>query len=348
MLRGEPEEEYPVLDQCDYDRQTLRFALSTNLFKGVSNNCFSPVHRHIAEFLGGRYLAGVIHNGLPARRVISLMAGEDATMVTEMRGLSAWLAVHSPAARTDLIKRDPIGVGLYGDIGEFSLDEKRALLKSLNREGIRLGLLGSSAAAFGALATPEIEPVLREILKDSDRSKNHQTFTNFLLRVLEGGEALPGLSGILLDIVRDDTRWPRVNTSALNAFIHNCPDTQEKANELKSLLADIRASSVPDSDNELLGILLFELYPRDLSPSEVWDFFFETRHRKSLFGMYWWFFSFGLLKKSSADQLADLLDSLKGRFPRLTPSHGNRQSPGGPSGKTARPRPAGARGSVGQ
>ena len=140
------------------------------------------------------------------------------------------------------------------------------------------------------------------------------------MRVLEGGEALPGLSGILLDIVRDDTRWPRVNTSALNAFIHNCPDTQEKANELKSLLADIRASSVPDSDNELLGILLFELYPRDLSPSEVWDFFFETRHRKSLFGMYWWFFSFGLLKKSSADQLADLLDSLKGRFPGLRPA----------------------------
>ena len=319
-LRGEPDEEYSAVDQWDYDRQALRFALATKLFKGAYSNRFSPVHRHIAEFLGARHLAGVIEDGLPARRVIALMVGEDGGVVTEMRGLSAWLAAHSRDARTDLIERDPIGVGLYGDIGEFTDYEKRTLLESLNREGIRLGALGSSAAAFGVLATPEIEPVLGEILKDSDRSKNHQTFTNFLLRVLEGGEALPGLSGILLDIVRDDTRWPRVNTSALNAFIHNCPDTQEKANELKSLLADIRASSVPDSDNELLGILLFQLYPRDLSPSEVWDFFFETRHRKSLFGMYWWFFSFGLLKKSSTDQLADLLDSLKGRFPGLRPA----------------------------
>ena len=75
VLRGEPEEEYPVLDQCDYDRQTLRFALSTNLFKGVSNNCFSPVHRHIAEFLGARHLAAVIQNGLPASRVIALIFG---------------------------------------------------------------------------------------------------------------------------------------------------------------------------------------------------------------------------------------------------------------------------------
>ena len=320
-LRGEPEEEYPALDQCDYERlEVLRAALVTNLFKVVSNNCFSPVHRHIAEFLGARHLAEIIRSHLPARRVIALMAGEDDTVVTEMRGLSAWLAVHSPEARADLIERDPIGVGLYGDIEEFSLDEKRGLLESLNREGMRLGSLLSSAAVFGALVTPEIEPVLREILKDSDRSKDHQAFTNFVLRVLKEGEALPGISGILLEIVRDDTRWPRVNTSALNAFIHNCPDTQEKANELKSLLADIRASSVLDSDNELLGSLLYELYPRDLSPSEVWGFYFETRHRKSLFGMYWWFFSFGLLKKSSPDQLADLLDSLKGRFPGLRPA----------------------------
>ena len=319
-LRGEPDEEYPAPDQCDYDRQTLRFALSTNLFKGVSNNCFSPVHRHIAEFLGARHLAKVIHGRLPASRVIALMTGEDDTVVTEMRGLSAWLAAHSREARADLIERDPIGVGLYGDVGEFSNEEKRALLESLNREGSRLGPLWSSAAAFRALAVPELETVLREILDDSDRTPDHQTFTDFVLRLLDEGAALPGLSDILLDIVRDDTRWPRVNTSALNAFIHNCPDTQEKANELKSLLADIRASSVPDSDNELLGILLFELYPRDLSPSEVWDFYFETRHRKSLFGMYWWFFSFGLLKKPAADQVAELLDSLKGRFSRLRPA----------------------------
>ena len=320
-LRGQQDEDYPAPDQCDYDSpEEFRFALSTKLFKGTSSNRFTPVHRHVAEFLGAWHLAKAVQDGLPARRVISLMAGEDGTVVTEMRGLSAWLAAHSRDARAHLIERDPIGVGLYGDIGEFSLEEKRALLESLNREGIRLGSLWSSAVAFRALATPEIEPVLREILKERDRSSEHQAFTDFVLRILDEGVALPSLSGILLEIVRDDTRWSRVNTSALNALIHNCPDTQDKATELKSLVADIRAKRVSDPDNELLGILLYELFPRHLSPSQVWDIYFETSHRDSLFGMYWWFFWFGLLEKSSDDQVAELLDTLSNRLIDMRPT----------------------------
>ena len=315
-LRGEPDEEYPALDQCDYDSpEALRSALFTKLFTAAtSGNLSTPVHRHLAEFLGGRHLAAVIQNELPARRVISMMTGEDDTVVTEMRGLSAWLAAHSRDARADLIERDPIGVGLYGDIGEFSLNEKRALLDSLKREGARLDSVWRSAAAFGALATSEMEADLREVLRDNDRTRDHQAFTDFVLRFLAEGTPLPDLGVLLIAIIRDDTRWPRVNTSALNAFIHNCPDGQDKADELRSLLADIRAERVSDTDKELLGILLWELYPRDLSPPQVWDIYFETSHRESFFGMYSWFLSSGLLEKSSEDQVAELLDTLRERL----------------------------------
>ena len=44
-----------------------------------------------------------------------------------MRGLSAWLAAHCEDARSALIERDPIGVGLYGDIREFSTDLQNRL-----------------------------------------------------------------------------------------------------------------------------------------------------------------------------------------------------------------------------
>ena len=151
-LRGQADEDYPALDQYAYDhREMLRPALATKLFKGASNNRFIPVHRHIAEFLGARYLAKVIKNELPARRIIALIVGEDGSVVTEMRGLSAWLAAHSKDARADLIERDPIGVGLYGDIREFSTDEKRALLQCLNREASRLDSAFLKTTAFGAL-----------------------------------------------------------------------------------------------------------------------------------------------------------------------------------------------------
>ena len=319
-LRGQADEEYPALNQCDYDRrEVLRSALATKLFKGASNNRFSPAHRHIAEFVGARHLAGVINRGLPARRVIALIAGEDGTVVTEMRGLSAWLAAHCKEARADLIERDPIGVGLYGDIREFSTDEKRALLESLNRKASRLDSIWRATMAFGALATPEMEPAIKAILTDSNREKEHQLFTDFVLRVLKEGASLPNLSELLLEIVRDDTRWPRVNEAALDAFIHNCLDSPDKTVKLKALLADIHIGTLSNVDNELLGTLLAHLYPQDLAPSEVWDYL-SGKGNLELIGRHLRFWDIGLIEKSSDEQVAELLDVLTERLPRLRPT----------------------------
>ena len=316
---GQSDEDYPALDQCDYDSpEMLRPALSTKLFKGASDNRFTPVHRHIAEFLGARQLAQLVDDGLPARRPLSLIAGEDGTVVTEMRGLSAWLAAHCHSARADLIDRDPIGVGLYGDIRQFSHDEKRALLKALSREGSRLGSAFPTAAAFGALATPDMESVLEELLTSSSRSGDHQMLTEFILRVLAQGAPLPGLSKILLEIVRDDTRWPRINVPALDAFIH-LHNSQDKTSELKELLADIQSGSVSDPINELLGTLLERLYLQELPPSEVWDYLSETGDTE-LIGRYFVFWNTGLIQKSSPGDVAELLDSLADKLPHLQPA----------------------------
>ena len=317
-LRGQTDEDYPAPDQCDYDRrEVLRSALVTRLFKSESNNRFAPFHRHIAEFLGARHLAKVIKNELPARRVISLIVGEDGTVVTEMRGLSAWLAAHCEDARADLIERDPIGVGLYGDIREFSTDEKRALLESLNREASRLDSVWRMAAAFGALATPDMESVLNAILSDSNHDRDHQMFTDFVLRVLGEGGPLPNLSELLLEIVRDDTRWPRVNCAALDAFIH-CSEIEDKTSKLKALLADIQNGRVSDPDSELFGTLLIQLYPQDLPPSEIWGYLPETED-PHFSRKYYLFLRPSLLQKSSDEQVAELLDNLNERLSVLRP-----------------------------
>ncbi len=311
-LRGQADEEYPALDQCNYDSlEAFRSALATKLFKGASNNRFTPVHRHITEFLGALHLAGVIERGLPSRRVVSLIAGEDGIVVTEMRGLSAWLAAHCKDARTALIERDPIGVGLYGDIHEFSTDEKHALLESLNREGIRLDSVWSMAAAFGALATPDMESVLKAILSDSNRDRDHQMFTDFVLRFLREGGPLPNLSELLLEIARDDTRRSDSNALALDAFIHNCPNSLDKTDKLKALLADIRTGSISDPDNELFGVLLIQLYPQEVPPSEVWNCLSEKGNSD------WRFWDTELLKRSSDEQVVELLDNLQQRLPHL-------------------------------
>ena len=332
-LHGQPEDKYPALDQCEYDYpDRLRLVLASKLFKGVgtSDKRFAPIHRHVAEYLGARHLAQVIADQtapLPARRVIALMTGEDGTVVTEMRGLSAWLAAHCQEARQDLIERDPVGVGLYGDIRGFSLDEKSSLLRFLKREGDRIDpwfdprsdfqvdAFRERAVTFGALATPDMEPALREILEDGDRDLDSQVFVDFVLRVLEEGVPLADLSEVLLTIVRDNTRLPRVNTSALRAFMHDCPNSQDKTNELKKLLTDIHTGKVSDASNDrLLGMLLTELYPDEVTPREVWSCYFKQEERDPI-GRLWWLWQ--IVEKSSDEQVPALLNSLSQHLSEL-------------------------------
>ena len=315
-LRGQPDEDYPALDECDYDREVLRFALSTKLFKAAADYRFTPIHRHVAEFLGAWHLAGVIHKGLPARRAISMITGEDGTVVTEMRGLSAWLAARSRDARAHLIERDPVGVGLYGDIGEFSTEEKRALLESLKHEGTRLGSLWSRAAAFGALATPELEPAIKGALIDPSRETEHLAFVEFILDVLREVGPRPSLFEILLGVVRDDTFGPQINTLALVAFVKNHPPGQEKTSKLLMLLADVHKGSVPDPDNKKLGLLLSHLYPREVPPSQVWDYLRDDPLRERTYSKFW---RRTVLEQSSDEEVAELLDSLQIRLADLRP-----------------------------
>ena len=186
----------------------------------------------------------------------------------------------------------------------------------MNREVSRLGSVFPAASAFGPLATPDMEPEFRRVLNDSSRQKEHQLFAGFVLRLLRGGTPLPGLSRILLDIVRDDTWSPGINTLALNAFIH-CG--QDKTSKLKALLADIQNGSVSDPDNELLGTLLYHLYPRELPPTEVWNYLSEKRN-PDLIGKHCRFWDTGLIEKSSDEQVAELLDNLQQRLPGLRPA----------------------------
>ncbi|MDE2889043.1 MAG: hypothetical protein OXR72_12605 [Gemmatimonadota bacterium] len=324
QVTGDPDSDFPALEEMEYEnRDALQSVLSTKLFKAESSspNRFGPIHRHVAEYLGARYLAGLIEEGLPARRILSLISGEDGIVVTALRGLSAWLAAHCNSGRRELIERDPVGVGLYGDIRGFRLKEKEALLKTLSREASRLGYI-EIASAFGPLATPDMESALMGVLNNPIRESNHQSFVSFVLRFLGEGSPLPNLSDLLLDIVRDETRWPGINVLALDAYIL-CEDEDKHTSQLMTLLSDIQNGSVSDPDRELVGKLLSQLYPRELSPADVWAHLVETPD-SNIAGAYRSFWEHRLLEKSTNEQAVELLDGLIHRFSRLTSTLQNR------------------------
>ncbi len=324
LYRSQENADYPACDRCEYEHpEYLKSALSTKLFKADSEGHFVPVHRHVAEFLSARHLNWLIcggpnrnsRNGLPARRVIALLTGEDGMVVSDLRGLSAWLTAHCAQARRELMSRDPSGVGLYGDIQGFSLEEKRELLMALKHHISGLDNIYQAAPAFSELATPDMEPALREILKGSNPAKEYQEFVDFVLCVLGYGDQLPGLSDVLYEIVCDENRLPWVNRSALIAFIHICPES-DRTGKLELLLDEIETGNAPDSENEMLGKVLSQLYPERLPASSIWDYLrVSTRHIGG--GMYDTFWQHDLLERSSDDQVAELLDSLVERLPGL-------------------------------
>ena len=321
--------DYPDLSRCAREcREQCRQAVSTKLFTAVAEGRFQAVHRHVAEYLAGRYLARLIEgerrsgrqvrDGVPARRIIALIAAHDGGVVTELRGLSAWIAAHGQSARNEFVERDPIGVGLYGDIVEFSVREKHDLLAALERVSSRLHLASGVTAAFGSLATSAMQPVIERILHDACKEPEHRPFVGFLLNVLLRGAMLPELAGDLLSFVYDDTWSSHVKELALCAFLHHSTDGDEKTNRLKTLLADVHAGVIPDPDEELKGLLLSVLFPQDVAPSEVWGYL--TAQDPELIGRCWGFWTHQIPYESSDEEVIELLDSLRRRFSDLRPA----------------------------
>ena len=315
-----PSSDYIDLGACgNHSPELLRLALSTSLFRSEGQGRFAAIHRHIAEFLGGRCLAKSINGKLPATRVLALITGGDGMVVTELRGLSAWLAAQSQDARGHLIERDPVGIGLYGDISGFSADEKRKLIEALHQEANDLGFSRTTAMAFGSLATPDIASAIGDELLLPSRDHDQQMLVVFLLQVLRHGNPLPQLSETLIDVARDETRWPWVKQLAVSAFGRNCIDDATKTEGLSELLADIREGRLSDSDNEILGLLLTELYPLQVTPATVWDYLAAPAN-PTMIGAYRMFWERKLINQASSDEALQMLNHLTDRLPDLQPS----------------------------
>ena len=299
------------------DQETLRHVLGTGLFESPEEGRMAPVHRQVAEFLAGRYLAGLINEkGLPVGRVLALMTGHDGVVVSELRGLSAWLAAHCKTSRKAIIERDPLGTVLYGDARGFSPDEKRHLLDCLGRETKRNPWLGGIIKAdprLGDIATPDMVDFFRRILTDPARDDARQSFVLILLESLTQRTAMPELASLLVEVVRDNQWGPIVKLIALDAFIRHCNGA---ASELTALLMDINDGSVSDPDDDLLGSLLSALYPTYLSAPEVLRYLKMPRS-SSYYGKYCDFWTGVLPEKSTSSQLADLLDGYAASYDRF-------------------------------
>lgn len=310
------DEGYLKLGQAGYeDRSLLRSVLSTRLFVYEGESHFAPGHRHIAEYLAARHLAALIAGGLPPKRVISLMTGVDSAVVTELRGLSAWLAALNPGSRRSLIHSDPIGVCLYGDIHDFTPREKRELLTSLKKRTTSLYVSLPSEAAR-SLTSADMAPAILEMLEDATSTEEHKEITFFLLDALSKSLPSQKFSNALFSIVLDSERGSDIQRYALRAFLHNSEGEAIRTEKLTELLTRIRSGSLLDPDRRLQDIALTELYPHVLQPSEIWDYLPEAgRLGSPMPSLGFW--RRQLTEDLSPEQVGILIEGLIERLPNV-------------------------------
>ena len=271
---------------------------------------FEPRHRHIAEFLGGRYLAGLVADGLPVGRVLALLAGFDGGIVSELRGLAAWWAAHDGEARPDIIERDPLGVVLYGDVKRFSVAEKEGVIDGLERIAERnptdLTRYRETDARWGDLATEDMAPSFKQRLSTRDGRAAQQAVQIALLESLARGSRIPSVVPLLLDSIRDPQGPLAIREASVHAYLKQNTDERDEI----ALLDSIREGSIRDPHDRLRGELLHHLYPNALSPVEVATYFAEPHDDCAGWITHFWLTH--VPRESTAGQLEELMDALAG------------------------------------
>ena len=326
-----------IFDGSEIPPENLRGALDTKVFTAEGQGFFRPVHRQVAEYLGGRHLAGLVDDGLPVRRVTALMTSpSDGRVVAPLRGLSAWLVAQSRVARGLLIDTDPVGVGLYGDISHFTKDDKTRLLRSLATASLEEPLSGHGqtdtppvghgnykAWPFRSLVSQDMLPFIEDLLDGQGGAAPNDRLVEFLSEILAHAdgdlESLATLGPILYTIVLDTERSPWVRGDALDAYLNVVPPGESRTQRLRRLLHESRTSTIQDPNDELRGTLLRYLYPDRLPPRKVWEYV-GPRNRESLFGRFWGFWNSDIFEKSSDQQIAELLDALYDNAIEILPS----------------------------
>jgi len=290
----------------------LTKALKSNLFKADGPERRVPIHRSVAEFLAGKYLSNQIEEeGLPIGRILSLMCGYDGGLVSDLRGLAAWLSVHSTKARYAFIERDPLAIILYGDTIFYSEADKKFILEVLRKEVIQNPWVRSGewiAHPFGGLATKEMEAPLTKIINDSESSDADQALLNCVLDALEFGTISfsEELINTLYYLILKTDFWPVNRIKSLQLLLKNLEISFPKIVDLTN---QIIQGALEDRDDELLGTALKSLYPTHIPATSIFEYLHPLKDI-DLIGTYLTFWEHNLAKQSSKSEVAYLLDHL--------------------------------------
>jgi hypothetical protein len=253
---------YRSLTFCD--KEKILAALTRRCFVASSTpETVTYAHRTVAEYLAAEWLASRLRNGLPLRRLVSLL-GIDARPAPELRGLNAWLAVMLPEQAHSFIDSDPYGVLTYGDAASLAPSARAHLLRALDLLSKKDPWFRSgnwSSQQLGALSGPDMVASFRAILARPDANFG---IRSLVVDAIEMGRSLPELEEDLATVVarRQSTFAERVG--ALQALL-------KLGDAGRIRLAGIFRSGLGSDSNgiRLRAQILYDLYDEGFGPADV-------------------------------------------------------------------------------
>jgi hypothetical protein len=310
------DEAFPYIGELRGDQGALSSAVRRRGFRGNGPGRVTPIHRTIAEYLSALFFAERLRAGYPLKRMLALLTGYDGGTLAELRGIYAWLACLYEEEAATLIRRDPLGLVLYGDASKLSTSGKRMVIDCLRDLAIKnpgFRAENWSAEPFGALASPDMVPAFKKILSDDAETPY---LLGCILDAIHHGPPLPDLGDDLIKIVRDDARMEGVRVSALDAYHHVCPSDM---GTLQTLLDDIHQGQVHDEHHRLRGKLFYALYPLTIGPHEIGQYLVQTvEHHVNAYTM---FVAHELVRLTNPQDLPFLFTGIDAKTMAGSPPH---------------------------
>ena len=305
-------DEYPYVEDLPGDTIILKAATERRLFRSEGPERVTPLHRTVSEYAAANYLTNLVRKGFPIGRVLALVTGSDGGILSDLRGLFGWMACLCQDYAESLIPRDPLGVVLYGDPKILSTSNKKLVFGSFKQVAEQdpwfkvaeqdpwFKVDQYSSHPFGGLCSTGMETYFSDILEDTSQ---HPVVIDCVLDAICNGIPMPGLDGLLINIIRSNNRHEFIRIGALEAFQNTCPD---RTDVFKQLLEDIHVENINDDDCRLRGMLLEKLYPDIIKPDEILDYLVNSP--EGVISRYFMFVHHKLVERTPASDLPKLID----------------------------------------
>lgn len=243
----------------------MQVAGRRKVFRADEPEQAAPRHRTLAEFMAARHLAHLVHQGLPLRRILTLVTGVDGGTLSDLRGLYAWLVAFLPEHADILLQQDPLGAIHYGDAASWPVPVRRQALKALrDRDKIDPYYRSQlwSRQPLAGLPHPDLAGDFHAILSQAGNS----TTLRLAVDALAVGPPIPALADDLMTLIGNQSCAFHIRKAAIDAFTNVDPS---RLRDLIPLLDDLNAGRLTDERHQMRQGLIEALYPAGLSLPEL-------------------------------------------------------------------------------